>query len=101
MRASSRSERASALDGIGRLLLAARKRDQLSYVGAVGTGFTDRSATALRKQLDALVIDKPALQMTKNGRKPPFATSTPFPVNISFHIADCLVAPVRNSFRSS
>ncbi|MGO4677826.1 ATP-dependent DNA ligase [Bosea sp. 2YAB26] len=47
----------AALGGIGRLLLAAWKNNRLTYVGGVGTGFTDRSATALRKQLDALLIE--------------------------------------------
>ncbi|MGO4741561.1 non-homologous end-joining DNA ligase [Bosea sp. 2KB_26] len=58
---------ASALGGIGRLLLAAWKNNRLTYVGGVGTGFTDRSATALRKQLDALQIDKPALKLARKG----------------------------------
>ncbi|MGO4670653.1 hypothetical protein [Bosea sp. 2RAB26] len=44
----------SGLGGIGRLLLAAWKSNRLTYVGCVGTGFTDRTATALRKQLYAL-----------------------------------------------
>lgn len=59
----------SALGGIGRLLLAARKGDRLSYVGGVGTGFTDHTATALRKQLDTLLIDKPALPMARKGTR--------------------------------
>ncbi|GAU86692.1 ATP-dependent DNA ligase [Bosea sp. BIWAKO-01] len=50
-----------ALGGIGRLLLAARKGERLSYVGGVGTGFTERSAKELRKALDALAIAKPVL----------------------------------------
>ncbi|PDS74701.1 non-homologous end-joining DNA ligase [Rhizobium sp. L43] len=52
--------------GIGRLLLAARKGDELVYVGGVGTGFNERSATELRRQMDKLVIDKPAVE---TGRK--------------------------------
>jgi len=54
---------AIALGGIGRLLLAARKGDGFVYVGGVGTGFTQASGTALRKQMDRLIIDKPALAM--------------------------------------
>ena len=54
---------AIALGGIGRLLLAARKGDELVYVGGVGTGFTHASGTALRKQMDKLVIDKAPLAM--------------------------------------
>lgn len=52
-----------ALGGIGRLLLAARKDDQLVYVGGVGTGFTARSGTNLRRQLDAIAIPKPAIDV--------------------------------------
>jgi bifunctional non-homologous end joining protein LigD len=55
----------NALGGIGRLLLAARKGDELVYVGGVGTGFTARSGTALRRQLDALAIPKPAIDVGK------------------------------------
>lgn len=58
---------AVALGGIGRLLLAARKGDALVYVGGVGTGFTHASATALRKQMDQILIPKPAASMS--GRR--------------------------------
>lgn len=58
---------AAALGGIGRVLLAARKRDSLVYVGSVGTGFTAKSASALRKQLLALQIDKPAISIKAKG----------------------------------
>lgn len=58
---------AAALGGIARLLLAARKDDALVYVGGVGTGFTHASATALRKQMDQILIPKPAASMT--GRR--------------------------------
>jgi len=54
---------AIALGGIGRLLLAARKGDGLVYVGGVGTGFTQASGNALRKQMDKLILDKPAITM--------------------------------------
>jgi len=56
----------SSFGGIGRLLLAARKGDQLVYVGGVGTGFNERSAAELRGQMDKLVIGKPAVD---TGRK--------------------------------
>ncbi|EJC75589.1 DNA polymerase LigD-like ligase domain-containing protein [Rhizobium leguminosarum bv. trifolii WSM2012] len=60
-------EKSSAsFGGIGRLLLAARKGDELVYVGGVGTGFNERSGTELRRQMDKLVIDKPAVE---TGRK--------------------------------
>lgn len=54
---------AIALGGIGRLLLAARKGDGLVYVGGVGTGFAQATGTALRKQMDKLIIEKPPLAM--------------------------------------
>ncbi|MBX5247861.1 MULTISPECIES: non-homologous end-joining DNA ligase [unclassified Rhizobium] len=60
-------EKSSAsFGGIGRLLLAARKGRDLVYVGGVGTGFNERSATELRTQMDKLVIAKPAVD---TGRK--------------------------------
>ncbi|RWY68800.1 non-homologous end-joining DNA ligase [Rhizobium sp. WSM1325] len=52
--------------GIGRLLLAARKGNDLVYVGGVGTGFSERSAAELREQMDRLIIAKPAVD---TGRK--------------------------------
>lgn len=57
----------AALGGIGRLLLAARKGDALVYVGGVGTGFTIKSATALRRQLASFQIDKPAIPHRAKG----------------------------------
>jgi len=58
---------AVALGGIGRLLLAARKGDGLVYAGGVGTGFTQASATALRKQMDGLIIPKPVVAIRRAG----------------------------------
>ncbi|MBB3594350.1 bifunctional non-homologous end joining protein LigD [Rhizobium sp. BK529] len=55
-----------ALGGIGRLLLAARRGNELVYVGGVGTGFNARSASDVRDQMDELIIDKPAVD---TGRK--------------------------------
>ncbi|MGO4175971.1 hypothetical protein AB4Z16_27810 [Bosea sp. TAF32] len=52
-----------ALGGVGRLLLAARQGDNLDYVGGVGTGFTDASARALRKQMEQLIVPRPAVIM--------------------------------------
>jgi bifunctional non-homologous end joining protein LigD len=52
---------AAGFGGIGRLLLAAQKGDGLVYVGGVGTGFSSRPAAALRRQMDELVIPKPAV----------------------------------------
>ncbi|MBY5709691.1 non-homologous end-joining DNA ligase [Rhizobium leguminosarum] len=56
----------ASFGGIGRLLLAARKGDNLVYVGGVGTGFNERSASELREQMDKLIIGKPAVD---TGRK--------------------------------
>ena len=54
---------AAAIGGIGRLLLAARQGKGLAYVGGVGTGFTHTSGLALKKQLDAMIVDKPPAVM--------------------------------------
>lgn len=59
---------AIALGGIGRILVAARQDDHLVYVGGVGTGFTHATGTALRKQMDKLIIDKPAA-ITKERKR--------------------------------
>lgn len=56
----------ASFGGIGRLLLAARKGNELVYVGGVGTGFNERSASELRKQMDKMIISKPAVD---TGRK--------------------------------
>jgi len=56
----------ASFGGIGRLLLAARKGNELVYVGGVGTGFNERSADELREQMDKLIICKPAVD---TGRK--------------------------------
>lgn len=58
---------AVALGGIGRLLLAGRKGDHLAYVGGVGTGLTQKTATALRKQLDRLASGKPPIALKRKG----------------------------------
>ncbi|NEI06145.1 ATP-dependent DNA ligase [Rhizobium leguminosarum] len=56
----------ASFGGIGRLLLAARKGDELVYVGGVGTGFNEGSAAELRELMDKLIIAKPAVE---TGRK--------------------------------
>ena len=60
---------AMALGGIARLLLAARKGNELVYVGSVGTGFTQASGAQLRKQMDALIIPKSAVRVA-GSRQP-------------------------------
>jgi bifunctional non-homologous end joining protein LigD len=49
---------ASSLGGLGRLYLAARSGGDLIYVGGVGTGFTQRTATELVARLRPLVHAK-------------------------------------------
>jgi bifunctional non-homologous end joining protein LigD len=58
-----------ALGGLGRLLLAARKGDELVYVGGVGTGFGYATAMALRETLDAIIIAKPAILLKYKGAR--------------------------------
>jgi len=61
---------AAALGGIGRLLLAGRKGKDLVYVGSVGTGFTTKTGTELRKRLMSILIEKPAVAgMPKKGMR--------------------------------
>lgn len=57
----------AALGGIGSLFLAALRAGGLAYVGNVGTGLTAKTATALRKQLAALAVEKPAVPIRKRG----------------------------------
>ena len=56
-----------ALGGIGRLLLAANSVGGLAYVGGVGTGLTQKTGSALKKQLDGLVVEKPAVALKRKG----------------------------------
>lgn len=57
-----------ALGGIGRVLLAAREADHLVYVGGVGTGFTQSTGLALRKQMDKRTIPAPTAVMKERKR---------------------------------
>jgi bifunctional non-homologous end joining protein LigD len=57
----------AALGGIGRLLLAAYKGNRLAYVGGVGTGFKETPAIALRKELDEIVTEKPAVRLKRKS----------------------------------
>jgi bifunctional non-homologous end joining protein LigD len=56
-----------ALGGIGRLLLAARRGDGMVYVDGVGTGFTQKMGSTLKKQLEALIIEKLAVTLKRKG----------------------------------
>ena len=52
---------------ISRLLLAARRGDELVYVGGVGTGFTDKMARDLRKQLAAMPAKFPPVALKRKN----------------------------------
>jgi bifunctional non-homologous end joining protein LigD len=45
---------------IASLLLAARKGNDLEYVGNVGSGFSAKLARDLKRQLDGIRVEKPA-----------------------------------------
>ena len=55
--------------GVGALLLAKPKGDELVYIGRVGTGFSDEQLRALRKELLPTVIDAPAANIDLMERK--------------------------------
>jgi len=57
----------AAFGGIGRLLLAAYKGHDLVYVGSVGTGLNERTAIALRKQLEKLKTARPPVPVKAKG----------------------------------
>ncbi|MDM9644449.1 non-homologous end-joining DNA ligase [Rhizobium sp. S163] len=57
----------SARGGIGSLLLAARRGDELVYVGSVGTGFTERVANDLRSTIDRIKRKTPSISYS--GRR--------------------------------
>ncbi|KQU97010.1 ATP-dependent DNA ligase [Ensifer sp. Root31] len=52
---------------ISRLLLGARRGDELVYVGGVGTGFTDKMARDLRKQLSAIPAKVPPVSLKRKN----------------------------------
>jgi bifunctional non-homologous end joining protein LigD len=51
--------------GIGRLLLAARRGDDLVYVGGVGTGLNERTGKALRTAMEKLRTGTPAVKLKR------------------------------------
>ncbi|WP_132527583.1 non-homologous end-joining DNA ligase [Rhizobium sp. BK376] len=57
----------AALGGIGRLLLAAYRGDELVYVGGVGTGFKERATIKLRADLDSLKTVTPPINLKRKG----------------------------------
>lgn len=52
---------------IGRLLLAARKGDDLVYVGGCGTGWNNKESVALRELLNAIPAEKPPVGLKRKG----------------------------------
>jgi bifunctional non-homologous end joining protein LigD len=52
---------------IGRLLLAARKGDQLVYVGSVGTGWSNRMSFELKQLLDLIHADEKPVAHRRKG----------------------------------
>lgn len=56
-----------ALGGLGQLLLAAWRGEDLVYVGGVGTGFSATAASALRAELDTIRIATPVVPLREKG----------------------------------
>ncbi len=57
-------EPSTAMAGaVGSLLLAARKGDNIQYVGSVGTGFKHAEARDLKQRLDAIRVNRPAVKV--------------------------------------
>lgn len=52
---------------IGRLLLAAKEGDALTYVGGVGTGWSDELSRELRKLLETISTTTPAVKLSRKG----------------------------------
>ncbi len=52
---------------IGRLLLAARKGDELVYVGGCGTGWSNNESVQLRELLDAIPAKRPPVALKRRG----------------------------------
>jgi len=52
---------------IGRLLLAARKGDELVYVGGCGTGWSRQESVKLRELLDEIVTKSPAVNLRRKA----------------------------------
>lgn len=70
-------EPSTAMRGaIASLLLAAKRGDELVYVGSVGTGFTDQGARDLKTQLEGMKISTPAAPIVKPAKKLVFTQPT-------------------------
>lgn len=57
------------LGGLAHLLLAARKDADLKYVGSVGTGFTAKASSELRRSLDELLLPSPVITLKRSGAR--------------------------------
>jgi bifunctional non-homologous end joining protein LigD len=66
----------SARGGVGSLMLAARKGNDLVYVGSVGTGFKERDALQLRKLQDRLRQKTPPVTYQGNRKNLVWAQPT-------------------------
>ncbi len=60
-------EPSTAPGGIGRLLLAARRGGGLVYVGGVGTGWSQDLSRELRKLLEEIATEAPAVDLKRKG----------------------------------
>ncbi|KSV79020.1 DNA ligase [Sinorhizobium sp. GL2] len=52
---------------VGRLLLAAKKGDNLVYVGGCGTGWSNKESVQLRELLDAIRASRPPVTLKRKG----------------------------------
>ena len=59
-----------AAGGLSALLVAEPQGQGLTYVGKVGTGFTEATARDLKKKLAALQIDRPVFTLTMDEKVP-------------------------------
>jgi bifunctional non-homologous end joining protein LigD len=55
--------------GFRSLLLAAKERGRLTYVGKVGTGFNAKLMGELMDRMEPLAVDKPAVEVPRADRK--------------------------------
>jgi len=55
--------------GLGALLMAAGDGKTLRYAGKVGTGFSEAAIATLRKELDAISVDTPAVDVPGLARR--------------------------------
>lgn len=56
--------------GFGALVLGIRKNDELSYIGSVGSGFSQKSLTEIRKRLEPLTQSRSPFKKTPKTDEP-------------------------------